>query len=174
MENNPSDSCLTGHRSSQRITTGPARRRRGGGASQDPMRRRPRRALTALAGVGAVAVVAAGATLAAATFGADETHDATGSAGTHRSDARSCVWVTQENGPVVPQELFLAAPSADAALVFEYCDAEWTGDMAWLESREQLPTSDDGLPNPWEAGNRAVERWLEGRTGHDPSGWRGP
>jgi hypothetical protein len=91
-----------------------------------------------------------------------------------RGAARSCVWVTQENGPVVPQELFLAAPSADAALVFEYCDAEWTGDMAWLESREQLPTSDDGLPNPWEAGNRAVERWLEGRTGHDPSGWRGP
>ena len=65
---------------------------------------------------------------------------------------------------LTPARLTAAAP-ADAALVFEYCDAEWTGDMAWLESREQLPTSDDGLPNPWEAGNRAAERRPEDHGG---------
>ena len=125
--------------------------------------------------VAAVAVVGAGAALAAATFrGGDTTlEQATGKTDTM---SPACAWVTQADGPVVPQELFLAAPSADAMLVFEYCDAEWTGHMAWLDSRNELSTNggDDGLPTPGEAANRAVEQWLEGRTGDAPPGWRGP
>jgi hypothetical protein len=35
--------------------------------------------------------------------------------------------------------------------------------MAWLDSGDELAThsGDDGLPNPFEAGNRAVERMNE-------------
>jgi hypothetical protein len=45
-----------------------------------------------------------------------------------------------------------------------------------LDSRNELSTNggDDGLPTPGEAANRAVEQWLEGRTGDAPPGWRGP
>jgi hypothetical protein len=125
--------------------------------------------------IAAVAVVGAGAALAAATFRGGDT---TPEQATGKTDTMSpaCAWVTQADGPVVPQELFLAAPSADAMLVFEYCDAEWTGHMAWLDSRNELSTNggDDGLPTPGEAAHRAVEQWLEGRTGDAPPGWRGP
>jgi hypothetical protein len=167
----------TGHRSSQRIRTRPGGRRRLGGDPASPRRRRPGRAVAVLATVGAVAVVTAGGTLAAATFGAGG-EDAVGPGADPPSAPAmpSCVWVTQRDGPVVPPELFLSAPSADAMLLFEYCDAAWTGDMAWLGDRAELSTggSDDGLPNPWEAGNRAVEQWLEGEGGQAPPGWRGP
>jgi hypothetical protein len=150
----------TGVRSSQRIQAGSSL---------------PGLSRAAVGWVAGVAVVGAGAALAAATFRGG---DATPEQATGKTDTVSptCVWVTRANGPVVSQELFLPAPSPDAILVFEYCNAEWTGHMAWLDSREELSTNggDDGLPNPWEAGNRAVERWLEGQTGDAPPGWRGP
>jgi hypothetical protein len=98
-----------------------------------------------------------------------------GSAVVGRSAARrrACAWVNQQDGPVVSEQLLLAAPSAHAMLAFEYCDDEWTGGMGWLVSRRELSTSDDGMPNAWEAGNRAAERWLEdhgGRIGQAPPG----
>jgi hypothetical protein len=37
-------------------------------------------------------------------------------------------------------------------------------DIAWMspgEPRPEASSGDDGLPNPWEAGNRAVEQLRE-------------
>ncbi len=109
--------------------------------------------------VSATAVVVAGGALAALTFAADD--EGTVEAPTGRADTGTpaCVWTSQVDGPVVPAELLGAAPTPESVLVFEQCDGDWTGDMAWLDSGDDLaPAGDDGLPNPFEAGNRAVER----------------
>jgi hypothetical protein len=133
--------------------------------ARDTERRRSAstRATAVLGWTGAAAVLVAGTALATITFTGDDT--TTVETPTGRSDARApaCTWLTQVDGPVVPEELLGAAPTPTSVLAFEQCDGEWTGDMAWLDSGDELAThsGDDGLPNPFEAGNRAVERMNE-------------
>lgn len=140
--------------STRHVELGPRRR------DGTPSRSRPGR--TVLAWAGATALVAAGAALATATYtgdGGTQVETPTGRVDTARP---ACVWLTQVDGPVVPAELLGAAPTPESILIFEKCDGDWTGDMAWMHSGSDLgPGSDDGLPNAWEAGNRAVARYLE-------------
>lgn len=138
------DLDVAGIRSSERIRTAAIRPR------------------VVLGWAGAAALVVAGGTLAAVTFTADD--EGTVETPTGRADTATpaCVWISQVDGPVVPEELLGAAPTPESVLVFEQCDGDWTGDMAWMDSGDDLaPAGDDGLPNPFEAGNRAVERLLE-------------
>ena len=130
--------------------------------SSERIRTTPMRASVVLGRVGAVALVVAGGALARVTFTDRDGGDV--ETPTRQADAGTpaCVWLTQVDGPVVPEELLGAAPTPDSILVFEQCDRDWTGGVAWLHSRADLgPGSDDGLPNAWEAGNRAVARYLE-------------
>jgi hypothetical protein len=113
---------------------------------------------------GAAAVVVAGGALAAATFTPDD--EGTVATPTRPADtvAPLCVWTPHVDVPVFPSENLGAAPTPESFLIFERCDDEWTGDIAWMspgEPRREASSGDDGLPNPWEAGNRAVEQLRE-------------
>lgn len=106
---------------------------------------------------GAAALVAAGGTLAVVTFGTGDPGAVERSVDRADTSTPACVWATQVDGPVVPEELLRGAPTPTAVLAFEQCNGDWTGDMAWLDTGDETAYSgDDGLPNPWEAGNRAV------------------
>ena len=142
MTRTASDIDVAGIRSSERIRT----------ASIRPM--------VVIGWAGAVALVVAGGTLAAVTFAHSEEGKAEAPTGRADTGTPVCVWVSQVDGPVVPAELLAAAPTPESVLVFEECDGDWTGDIAWLDpGGDLMPSSgDDGLPNPFEAGNRAVER----------------
>jgi hypothetical protein len=110
---------------------------------------------------GAAAVVVAGGALAAATFTAGD--EGTVETPTRPADtvAPQCVWTPHVDVPVFPSENLGAPPTPESFLIFERCDDEWTGDIAWMspdEPRREASSGDDGLPNPWEAGNRAVEQ----------------
>ncbi|MGH9235256.1 MAG: hypothetical protein ACRD0R_18175 [Acidimicrobiales bacterium] len=119
---------------------------------------------------GAVALVVAGGALATVTF--TDNDEGVAETPTRRADTGppACAWVSQVDGPffpgtvdpAAPGESLGPAPTPDSVLVFERCDGEWTGDIAWLDSGVELaPLGDDGMPNPWEAGNHAVERLEE-------------
>ena len=122
------------------------------------------RARVVLGWAGAAAVVVAGGALAAATFtGHDE---GTVETPTRPADtvAPQCVWTPHVDVPVFPAENLGAAPTPESFLIFERCDDGWTGDIAWMSPGEvqgEPSSGDDGLPNPWEAGNRAIERLQE-------------
>jgi hypothetical protein len=121
---------------------------------------RPR---VALGWAGAAAVVVAGGALAAATFTAGD--EGTVETPTGRADAVAppCLWTTHVDVPVFPSENLGGPPTRESVLIFERCDDEWTGDVAWMspgEAQRDASSGDDGLPNPWEAGNRAVEPLL--------------
>jgi hypothetical protein len=157
-----SDLDVAGVRSSERVrTTAP----------------RPR---AVLGWSGAAVLAVAGAALAAVTFAGDE---GKAEAPTGRADTATpaCVWTPHEDGPDFSAEDLGAAPTPGSVLAFEACNGQWTGDLAWmtsgrledaaqaaraeelergakLEGQRQTYGGDDGLPNPWEAGNRAVER----------------
>jgi hypothetical protein len=131
--------------------------------ARDTERRRSAstRAKAVLGWTGASAVLVAGTALATVTFTGDDT--TTVETPTGRSDTRApaCTWSSEVDGPVFPEHNVGAAPTPESVLVFETCSGEWTGDLAWLNPGEGQGTTnsgDDGLPNPWEAGNRAVER----------------
>lgn len=133
---------------------------------------------------GAAAVVVAGAALATVTFAGGESGDV--DAPTSRTDPATpaCMWTSRVSVPVFPAEDIGGPPTPESALAFEACNGEWTGDIAWmtpgegddaalatrpeelelrarLEGQRRTDGSDDGPPNPWEAGNRAVERLQE-------------
>jgi hypothetical protein len=113
---------------------------------------------------GAAAVVVAGGALAAATFTAGDEGTVETPTGRADTGAPPCVWTPHVDVPVFPAENLGPAPTPDSVLVFERCDDEWTGDIAWMSPGEvqgEASRGDDGLPNPWEAGNRAIERLQE-------------
>lgn len=157
-----------GLRNSERIRTGFAL----------PSRLVPPRAV--LGWAVAALVLAAGGALAAVTFAAGPTGTVEEAAGPAATSTPPCVWLTQVDGPVVPAEILGVAPFPGSLLVFEQCDGRWTGDMAWMTAWTEEMTSttpgeapatqgDDGLPNPWEAGNQAVEQWLDDPAGPVPN-----
>ncbi|MFP3899681.1 MAG: hypothetical protein ACLFXM_02420, partial [Acidimicrobiia bacterium] len=45
-----------------------------------------------------------------------------------------CIWTSEVDGPVLPGANLGPPPNPGAVLVFERCDDEWTGDIAWLSS----------------------------------------
>jgi hypothetical protein len=113
---------------------------------------------------GAAAVVVAGGALATATFSGDDGGTVATPTRPAGTAASMCVWTPHVDVPVFPGENLGAAPTPDSFLIFERCDDEWTGDIAWMSPggpRRDASTGDDGLPNPWEAGNRAVEQLRE-------------
>ena len=130
---------------------------------------------------GAAALVVAGAALATVTFAGGDDGGADAPTGRTDTATPACVWASRVDGPVFPAEDLGAAPTPESVLAFEACNGEWTGDLAWmtpgedqdaalaaraeeldrrakLEGQRRTYGSDDGLPTPWEAGNRAVER----------------
>jgi hypothetical protein len=145
----PTDIDSAGIRSSERIRTAGIR----------TAGNRPR---IVLGWVGAVALVVAGGTLATVTFARGDEGRAEVPPGPAATRMPACAWVSQVDGPVFPGENLGPAPTPHSVLVFETCDGDVTGDIAWLDSGDESePTGDDGMPNPWEAGNRAVERLEE-------------
>jgi hypothetical protein len=113
---------------------------------------------------GAAAVVVAGGALAAATFTAGD--EGTVETPTGRADAVAppCMWTPHVDVPVFPRENLGAAPTPESFLVFERCDDGWTGDIAWMipgDFKRDASNGIESVPNPWEAGNRAVEPFLE-------------
>ncbi|MGH9235565.1 MAG: hypothetical protein ACRD0R_19770 [Acidimicrobiales bacterium] len=134
---------VAGVRSSERIRTGHARPR------------------AVLGWTAAAAVVAAAGALAGVTFAGGD--DGTDTLTARSGPAPVCTWSDEVDGPVFPANDVGSAPTPESVLVFEMCDGEWTGDVAWMHPGREATSSagDDGLPNPWEAGNRAVERWLD-------------
>ena len=143
--------------------------------------------------LGAAAVLAAGAAtaaLAVATLGTDTDDEPVGRPAVDQprnppadqrpvesstGSAPACGWTSEANGPVLPANDIGGPPTADSVLIFESCDGQLTGTIAWLNpSRDPTPdqgagalpeaaSSDSGLVNPWEAGNAAVERYLSER-----------
>lgn len=86
------------------------------------------------------------------------------------------MWTSDVHVPDFAAEDLGPASTVDSVLVFEACDGEWTGDIAWLDpddsrTRAAEPTGgDSGLANPWAAGDAAVARHL----GDQPPGASGP
>lgn len=125
---------------------------------------------------GAAALLVAGAAFATVTFAGGDDGEADGPTGRTDTATPTCVWTSHVDGPVFPAEDLGAAPTPESVLAFEACNGEWTGDLAWmtpgedqdaalwrarLEGQRRTSSSDDGLPNPWEAGNRAAEKQLQ-------------
>jgi hypothetical protein len=132
----PTDIDSAGMRSSKRIRTAGIR----------TAGIRPR---VVLGWVGAVAFVVAGGTLATVTFARGDDGRAEVPSGQAATRMPACVWTSQVDVPFFPRENLGPAPTSDSVLVFERCDGEWTGDIAWLESGDELaPLGDDGMPNP--------------------------
>jgi hypothetical protein len=46
--------------------------------------------------------------------------------------APACMWTTEVNTPVLPAEDLGGPPTPRSVLVFERCNGEWTGQIAWL------------------------------------------
>jgi hypothetical protein len=125
----------------------------------------PTRTKAVLGWAGAAAVLTAGAVLAAVTFtaGGKPTTVET-PVGRSGSPAPACTWSPDADGPVFPAHDLGPAPTPESVLVFEMCAGESTGDLAWLGPGLGRPTThggDDGLPNPFEAGNEAVARYFD-------------
>jgi hypothetical protein len=104
------------------------------------------------------------------------------SAGSPGHGASACLWTSEVNTPVFPAEDLGGPPTPQSVLIFEKCNGEWTGNIAWLNPRSRLDVEpaaaasrvaeaersaklndqaktyrgDDGLPNPFEAGKRAA------------------
>jgi hypothetical protein len=85
--------------------------------------------------------------------------------------APSCGWTSEANGPVLPVNDIGGPPTPESVLIFERCDGQLTGTIAWISpGADQTPATgvgelpeaggDSGLVNPWEAGNAAVDRYL--------------
>jgi hypothetical protein len=133
---------------------------------------------------GAATLVVAGATLATVTFAGGDDGKAEAPSGRTDTVAPACVWTPHVDGPVFPAEDLGGPPTPESVLAFEACNGEWTGDLAWmtpgedrdaalaaradelerrarLEGQRRTHRSDDGLPNPSVAGDRAVERLQE-------------
>jgi hypothetical protein len=89
--------------------------------------------------------ILAGATLAACsddptTQTRTNTGDTDSSGGTtvtsrDRRDARgACIWTSDVNNtPVFPPSDLGGPPTPDSVLIFEKCDGDWTGNMAWFQ-----------------------------------------
>lgn len=86
------------------------------------------------------------------------------------ADPPTCVWTSQVDVPVFPAEVLGGPPTPESILIFERCDREWTGDIAWLNAG---PQDMDPEP-PDESGiSSSVERWCASSrpdTGGGPSG----
>jgi hypothetical protein len=54
------------------------------------------------------------------------------SAGLTGHGASDCLWTTEVNVPVFPAEDLGGPPTPQSVLVFERCNGEWTGQIAWL------------------------------------------
>jgi hypothetical protein len=46
----------------------------------------------------------------------------------------TCSWTSEINTPVLPAENLGGPPTPVSVLVFERCDGEWTGNIAWLNA----------------------------------------
>jgi len=108
----------------------------------------PRRTIERWAGVAVVIVT--GAVLAATTLAAD--HEAqpvghpliaehTNNEGSVRDSAssvghapNSCMWTSEVNEPVFPAEDIGGPPTLKSVLIFESCDGELTGTIAWFDA----------------------------------------
>jgi hypothetical protein len=123
--------------------------------------------------LGATAVLAAGAATAAlafATLGTDTRDEPVGRPAI--DSAPVCGWTSEANEPVFPANDIGGPPTPQSVLVFESCDGQLTGIIAWLnpgpdrtpdQGAGALPEAgggDSGLVNPWEAGDAAVDRYL--------------
>jgi hypothetical protein len=119
--------------------------------SREPVSGRSASVRTVLVGAGAIAAVAGVAVLATVTLrGGDEDkpirqpliaehgsiHANEGavedSARSTRYGAPACMWTTEVNTPVFPAEDLGGPPTPQSVLVFERCNGEWTGSIAWL------------------------------------------
>jgi hypothetical protein len=141
--------------------------------------------------LGAAAVLAAGAAtaaLAVATLGSDTRdepvdHPALDQPRTTPADdgpvenspgrAPVCGWTSEATEPVFPNNDIGGPPTPESILIFESCDGQLTGTIAWLtpgpdRTPAQGPAAllpeagggDSGLVNPWAAGDAAVDQYL--------------
>lgn len=186
-------------------------------------RRRARSvSLRTIFGSAAIATVAGAVVLGVLTLTTDDQNEATGrqpiaeQAGSRASQgpvqdqagppggrAPACWWTSEANTPVFPTADLGGPPNPESILIFERCNGEWTGNIAWsnpgdgpdagpaasatvsagareherfakcvegeTHSRAMVSSSDDGLPNPWEAGNIAAKCYLLTDTSAAPS-----
>ena len=120
-------------------------------APRGPERRRPAtsRSKALLGWTGAAAVLVAGTALATVTFTGDDTATVETLDSGATTPAPACTWSSEVDGPVFPERNIGAAPTPDSVLVFEHCDGDWTGDVAWLNPGQ-------GQLDPGEPGTRPV------------------
>jgi hypothetical protein len=149
---------------------------------------RPSGRRTIVLGTAAVlAAYAAVAALAVATLGNDTRDEPVGRpaldqprttpadegpVGNSAGSAPVCGWTSEANEPVFPNNDIGGPPTPDSVLMFESCDGQLTGIIAWLtpgpnrtpdQGARALPDAgggDSGLVNPWAAGDAAVDRYL--------------
>ena len=132
--------------------------------------------------LGSAAVLAAGvatAALAVATLGTGTRDEPVGRPAVDEGpvenstgSAPACGWTTEANEPVFPANDIGGPPTPESVLIFETCNGQLTGIIAWLTPGPDrtpdpgagaLPEAgdgDSGLVNPWAAGDAAVDRYL--------------
>jgi hypothetical protein len=51
----------------------------------------------------------------------------------HRDASAPCIWTDVNNTPVFPRADLGGPPTPGSVLIFEKCDGDWTGNMAWFQ-----------------------------------------
>jgi hypothetical protein len=59
------------------------------------------------------------------------------SAGSPGHGASACLWTSKVNTPVFSAEDLGGPPTPQSVLIFEKCNGQWTGNIAWLNPRSQ-------------------------------------
>jgi hypothetical protein len=83
--------------------------------------------------------------------------------------APACEWTSEANGPVLPANDIGGPPTPESFLIFERCDGQLTGTIAWMNPSPD-PTPDPGAGALPEVGAPATRDWsTPGRPATPPS-----